>query len=328
MALAALHFYQAVLSPALGVSCAFAPSCSGFAAAGIAQRGLVAGTWLGADRISRCHGFAILGGYRERADGRFEDPAAGMTAAGGNTPVPSTPMIPAPPAVGADPVGDDSHRFADDLATHHEWAAARTEYLRLAFARPDGSEARIAHRRAAACAYRLDQFTMAAAEAAALHATPPGHDEGAVRMLEAMALLHLARWEEARATLAAIPASDPKVDRAGALDGLAGRGAALRPDSPWLTGGLSAAVPGLGQIVAGYPWDGLSALLLTGASAAVLAEGLRRNRPGLAAGGAVLLAIWYPANIWGGANAARRAHRQARAELLESADARFPPGAD
>jgi len=72
--LAAIRGYQVLLSPLLGGHCRFAPSCSRYALACIARHGLIPGTWRGADRISRCHGFADLGGYAVGADGRLTDP--------------------------------------------------------------------------------------------------------------------------------------------------------------------------------------------------------------------------------------------------------------
>lgn len=72
--LAAIRVYQLFLSPALGGRCQFTPSCSRYTFTCIASHGLIVGMWAGADRISRCHGFAATGGYPEQDDGRLEDP--------------------------------------------------------------------------------------------------------------------------------------------------------------------------------------------------------------------------------------------------------------
>jgi hypothetical protein len=51
----AIRVYQFLLSPLFGPCCRFAPSCSEYAAACIAEHGAVTGTWLGLKRIARCH---------------------------------------------------------------------------------------------------------------------------------------------------------------------------------------------------------------------------------------------------------------------------------
>jgi len=58
-----------------GTRCQFSPSCSRFTFGAIASFGLLNGSIMGADRISRCHGFAELGGYAEdRVLDRLLDP--------------------------------------------------------------------------------------------------------------------------------------------------------------------------------------------------------------------------------------------------------------
>lgn len=47
--------YQLLLSPVLPACCRFAPSCSHYAIEAVAKHGAVAGSWLAAKRICRCH---------------------------------------------------------------------------------------------------------------------------------------------------------------------------------------------------------------------------------------------------------------------------------
>ncbi|MCK5903547.1 MAG: membrane protein insertion efficiency factor YidD [Cocleimonas sp.] len=54
--------YQLFLSPVLGSSCRFAPSCSHYTHQAIAQHGAIKGTWMGIKRILRCHPWG-KGGY-------------------------------------------------------------------------------------------------------------------------------------------------------------------------------------------------------------------------------------------------------------------------
>ena len=47
--------YQKVISPLVGPSCRFHPTCSEYAKEAIEKRGLLGGTWLAFKRISKCH---------------------------------------------------------------------------------------------------------------------------------------------------------------------------------------------------------------------------------------------------------------------------------
>jgi putative membrane protein insertion efficiency factor len=52
-----LRGYRLILSPVLGPSCRFHPSCSQYAEEAIQRHGMVRGSWLAARRIGRCHPF-------------------------------------------------------------------------------------------------------------------------------------------------------------------------------------------------------------------------------------------------------------------------------
>lgn len=54
LAVSAIRWYHASLSPHLGLRCRFTPSCSVYAAAVIERHGLVRGGWLAVRRIARC----------------------------------------------------------------------------------------------------------------------------------------------------------------------------------------------------------------------------------------------------------------------------------
>ena len=47
--------YQKVISPLVGPSCRFHPTCSEYAKEAIETHGLLGGTWLALKRISKCH---------------------------------------------------------------------------------------------------------------------------------------------------------------------------------------------------------------------------------------------------------------------------------
>ncbi|MCE1242266.1 membrane protein insertion efficiency factor YidD [Oryzomicrobium sp.] len=50
-----VRLYQYALSPFLGPSCRFTPSCSEYMVEALRRHGAVKGLWLGTRRICRCH---------------------------------------------------------------------------------------------------------------------------------------------------------------------------------------------------------------------------------------------------------------------------------
>lgn len=50
-----IRLYQLTLSPILGRSCRFTPTCSHYGIEALKKHGLLKGIWLTAKRISRCH---------------------------------------------------------------------------------------------------------------------------------------------------------------------------------------------------------------------------------------------------------------------------------
>ncbi len=60
-----IRLYQLLLSPLLGSTCRFHPSCSSYTATCIERFGAGRGLWLGARRLLRCHPFHP-GGYDPR----------------------------------------------------------------------------------------------------------------------------------------------------------------------------------------------------------------------------------------------------------------------
>jgi uncharacterized protein len=64
-----IRVYQWTLSPMLGARCRFYPSCSCYAHEAIERHGALAGTWLAAKRLARCHPLSA-GGYDPVPDQR------------------------------------------------------------------------------------------------------------------------------------------------------------------------------------------------------------------------------------------------------------------
>ncbi|MDE2306170.1 MAG: membrane protein insertion efficiency factor YidD [Gammaproteobacteria bacterium] len=64
-----IRAYQWLISPLLGPSCRFYPSCSCYAHTAIAEHGPLRGSWLALRRLLRCHPFTP-GGYDPVPDKR------------------------------------------------------------------------------------------------------------------------------------------------------------------------------------------------------------------------------------------------------------------
>ena len=50
-----IKLYQTLLSPMLGPTCRFHPSCSHYAVDAITEHGMIKGSWLSIKRILKCH---------------------------------------------------------------------------------------------------------------------------------------------------------------------------------------------------------------------------------------------------------------------------------
>lgn len=250
--------------------------------------------------------------------------------------------------------------FADELFETGEYFRAATEYRRLlSYIRPSGNERDELRYRVAQCSFRASRFDEAArlfADLAAEAGSEKLRDDcllllAACRMrsldyagslavaagaqtaassvpyrsrfayIAGLSLLHLDRPREASSAFSAIPDADPLGPSSRRLEETSRRAENLPHFRPFVTGMLSALVPGLGQMACGYFWDGLAALTVTGASLAVGMAGHQRDNPSMAAAGFALFGVWHAGNIYGGANAARRANRQARESLLATARA-------
>jgi putative membrane protein insertion efficiency factor len=59
--IALVHVYRLTLSPLLGPSCRFEPSCSAYALEALARHGALRGSWLSVRRVLRCHPFQPAG---------------------------------------------------------------------------------------------------------------------------------------------------------------------------------------------------------------------------------------------------------------------------
>jgi hypothetical protein len=251
-----------------------------------------------------------------------------------------------------------ARRFADELFARGDWYRAATEYERTISYAPGAAEIPELTFRAALCSHRAGRhaeagtrFALLASSASSTEladrcrlylaagryldgawddahaacllartASPSSVHGDRLVYLDGMSRVQVADWPAARAAFETVPPASTLRPSALALADLATRAGQADLHRPWATAACSAVIPGLGQMVCGYHWDGVTALLLTGLSAAIAVDGFHRHSGRLETVGLVLCAVWYPANILGGANAARRANRAARNALVAEAD--------
>lgn len=61
LALRLIRAYKILVSPYFAGACRFLPSCADYASEAIARHGVVAGSWLAARRLVRCHPMCAAG---------------------------------------------------------------------------------------------------------------------------------------------------------------------------------------------------------------------------------------------------------------------------
>ncbi|WP_084255171.1 membrane protein insertion efficiency factor YidD [Nocardioides sp. J54] len=71
--------YQLLVSPLLGPTCRYYPSCSAYAVEALRVHGAIKGTWLAARRLLRCHPWSP-GGVDHVPPRRDRSPATGDAA--------------------------------------------------------------------------------------------------------------------------------------------------------------------------------------------------------------------------------------------------------
>lgn len=72
-----IQAYRGLISPLLGPSCRFYPSCSAYALEAVDRYGALRGSWLALCRILRCHPFHP-GGYDPVPEPRACSPVKGL----------------------------------------------------------------------------------------------------------------------------------------------------------------------------------------------------------------------------------------------------------
>jgi tetratricopeptide (TPR) repeat protein len=264
-------------------------------------------------------------------------------------------------AAAAPQTAEELSSFADHLFDRGDYYRAITEYERLLFFHPGdrladrarlriaesylrggkydqalgrlrdlaraggGSEAgRSAQFLLAETFFRRGEYSRAAEEFDAFADAWPDDPRAAeARIQSAWARLRQGDWAEAAEGFRRIPADSPMRQQADALAGASPGFAGLPRKSPALAGGLSAVLPGAGQLYLGRPTDAATAFLLNAAFIWAAAESFQRDND--AVGGILLFfeAGWYFGNVYNAVSGAHKHNRRSEQRFFEDLRERF-----
>jgi TM2 domain-containing membrane protein YozV len=251
--------------------------------------------------------------------------------------------------------------FADHLFDQGDYYRAITEYERVIFFYPDLPQAKTARFQIAHSYFKGEKFDQAIARfravaddyrneelgrkalfmvgeayyqkrdygrsaevfTAFVEAYPDDPRADAARLKIGWSYLRQGNWAEATGEFQKLPAGSLLRKQA---EGLA-EGSKNYPDipkkSPPLAGGLSAVLPGAGQLYVGRPGDATVSFLLNGAFILATAEAFHHHNN--ATGGILLFfeSGWYLGNVYNAVSSAHKYNRQSEQRFMEDLQNRY-----
>lgn len=251
--------------------------------------------------------------------------------------------------------------FAEKLFEQGDYYRAITEYERVSFFYPDHQLAKTARFRIAHAYLKGDKTEQAIERFRALHKDFPGEETGrrayfmlgeahyqkrdylraadifatyietypgdkqadAARIKAGWSNLRQGRWRQATEEFKKLPPDSPLHAQA---EGLA-EGSEMYPGipakSPSLAGGLSAVLPGAGQLYINRPGDALISFLLNGAFIWATVEAFHNDNN--MTGGILLFfeSGWYLGNIYNAVNGAHKYNQRSERQFLDGLQDRY-----
>jgi putative component of membrane protein insertase Oxa1/YidC/SpoIIIJ protein YidD/TM2 domain-containing membrane protein YozV len=321
--------YQNIVSSSQGDVCNFSPSCSRFGRQAVEQYGIMLGTLMAADRLTRCNSWAYhyYGTYyRDLQHGKIFDP----TEKRGQAAFLDHPSLPAPISFSQlpDPASHDSLyqprnilKFADYLYEHAEFAAALNEYRRYEFLSvsiDDSVRLRIIN-----CLTELERYNEA------MICADDITDSSDRVFVKGSVMYAAAQYDSSRQYLH--HAEEPHEQDARLLIGLgyarefrfqeAGKYVNLPPGMPsekkLALGAVCALFPGGGHLYAGRTGDGVFSFLIIGTGALLSYYYYHQDEDIKFSLAFATTAVFYAANIYGGINAVRDYNQYQNTRHLE-----------
>lgn len=156
-----------------------------------------------------------------------------------------------------------------------------------------------------------------------LSSYPNDPQADASRIKKGWCYLRQGNWREASEEFRKLPPDSPLHAQGQELAEESGKYPGIEKKSPYLAGGLSAVLPGAGQLYVGRKTDAAAAFLLNGAFIWATAEAYH-NRNYVTSG--ILLFFesgWYLGNIYNAVSSAHKYNRQSEAKFMDNLQGQY-----
>lgn len=267
-------------------------------------------------------------------------------------------------AFGLEMSAEKMQSFADSLFERGDYYRAITEYERVIFFYPDHPVAKTARFQIAYAYFKGEKLDQSIALFRAIAKNYPNEEAGrkslfmvgeayyrkrdyiraidvyttfaetypddsrvdAVRLKIGWAYLREGDWRQAQEEFQKLPPGSPLSKQGEGLAAESGKYEEIPRKSPGLAGGLSAVLPGSGQLYVGRPGDAAAAFLLNGAFIWATAEAFRKDND--VTGGILLFfeSGWYLGNIYNAVSSAHKYNRRSEQQFLEGLQSQYDVG--
>lgn len=254
--------------------------------------------------------------------------------------------------------------FADSLFDRGDYYRAITEYERVIFFYPELPIAKTSRFQIALSYFKAEKFDQAISQFRALAKDYPDQETGRkslfmvgeayyekrdylravdvyttfiesypadpyagkARLRIGWAYLHQGYWQQAQEEFQKVPPGTPLRKQAEGLAEDVKKYEDIPRKSPALAGGLSAVLPGSGQLYVGRPGDAAAAFLLNGAFIWATAEAFHNHNN--VTGGILLFfeSGWYLGNIYNVVSGAHKYNRRSEQQFMDDLEGRYDVG--
>lgn len=205
-----------------------------------------------------------------------------------------------------------------------QWAAAGEQFRALADSYAGSAHGARALFLLGETYYLQQDYTLAAdAYDELLSRYPQADDADSARLRRGVCYLQLRRWELAATEFRATPPASPSFELTRQLADATDQYPDIPRKSPAVAAGLSAVLPGAGQLYVKRPKDALTSFLLNGLFIWGAVESFDHGNPVV---GGILTAIessWYAGNIYNAASSAHKYNRYQEQQFIDNLQAEF-----